>query len=305
MYIRAAKYFLVFEGSVFFILAIVASASMNDLFFSTVVTKSYIDCNIDGDSNDETCLASTITENSNEVSLKTYIVALYMLMAVSSIAKYFFFTPTNCMKNKKMLLLSEAPFFILLNILVFILSGMTEMYQLSLIATILFTNLMIEYIFLSLDIEQVFKKDNREVVINQNFLLRSLVVLNYFVLYVMVFTTISHMLSKSTSISVVFASPFVISLFHITAQELFEVQFFKKMLPEQYDDIVQQQRLLSKPKQTISMSPKNYYEFLEKYDPKILQLNYILKSWFFFLWKLIVFCIVVISSFNISIHISA
>jgi len=225
--------------------------------FNVYLSKIKIHCGVDGDNNDNTCQASTQTDVQYKLRFDHFIIVVLIINVVSSIGILLLERRRVRAKgsNNELVLRQlndwfELPGTISTFVLICIVSGLTEIYQLCFVTGLLILNGFLETIFVSYRISSVDKNGlNR----NRNILVKYLSSLNMIVILSVATVSFSFLLANSNDFTVLWGVPIAITGVYIFISEFSKYFFYTKAIKNDYTFIretVKQNQPLSSINQT-------------------------------------------------------
>ena len=304
---------LTFEAVLYLVFLIITFSVLNDQNLRTHLTKSYLDCTVDGDGSGKTCLADTRVVSAVNVQLKilTGIVwALSFIGVISQLAHYLFSEQHKSDSKRRFIddkekesyygifalktigYIVEIPSIATLVVTVFLTTGLTEIYQLVLVVYLIFVGQLCLIAHINISISSGGKSRNE--------LFPMFLGANYIMLFMVGLSSFINLTVNSSKLPVYIGFPLFATFLYWLWQASFIFNFFHNVLPRAYvSRYISLKNTApdyeSVPTEDMISFTTKYSETLMAYEPIYLKIGAIA-------WKTVIFLSLVIGSSNVKIN---
>lgn len=277
---------------------------LEELSFNIYRSETFINCGVDGDNNDNTCQANTQSDDLGKIRFDTFIIVVLALNILSSFG--LLLVEQRRVRNKEganELFVRQAndwleiPGTTGLYLLMTVMVGITDVYLLSFITSIVLLNGVLNTIFVSYRITSVDGEGNTQ---NNNILLKYLTSFLYLLILAVLIMSFFILLSNSSEFTILWGLPIFITVLVQFIIEYTNYFFYFTALPADYkkarSEIKQTQSLIGYGDELKEKSPADYLLFFSNQVGKTrvvinsrIFVHQILHRIILLVWKLAVF----------------
>lgn len=259
------------------------------------VTRSALDCSVDGDNDDTTCLADTLIERAIYLRIAYFIYAGLAFSIVSSIVATFhrLTEPDAVVKHSMALVTLDVPGEIVFCSLIFVSCGLTEIYQHVSIAFIVFTCACATFIHDFTDMKlhsgRIF-----------NLFVAWYIAILRFGLFTVGIVSLAYFMAKSPDLPLLYTSPFLVTVIYWLTTTMKHMHFYYTDIPKQFRKLTRGKIMLKN--KLKERTPSAYLYFIEQYAPSVVMGHTDLLLLFRLIWKALICVLFITGTANLKIN---
>lgn len=230
--------FYVIEIGLYLSATVTAFFIVEEMNFNVYLSKTKIDCGVDGDNDDSTCQASLQLDSEFKVRFDYFVMVILGMNVLSSIGLLLIEQRRvrNKETNNELVVRQlndwlEIPGTISVFILISIMAGITEIYQLCFVSAFLLFNALLETIFVSYSLTS---KGQDSTPKSKNILIKYISTFIYIVILMIITTSFLYLLANSNDFTILWGLPVFISWVVIFLSEYSKYYFYTVALKRVY-----------------------------------------------------------------------
>lgn len=309
--------FYLIELGTYLAATVAAYFIVEELSFNVYLSKTYINCGVDGDNDENTCQANTESDSQYKVRFDYFIMVVLALNVITSFGLLLVEQRRVRTKeisdelfNRQANDWLEVPGTIGLFLLISVMSGVTEIYQLFFITGFLLFNAILETLFVSYRLSSV---DYTGKVTNRNIMLKYLTTFHYILILLVLSISFVFLLANSSDFTLLWGIPIFVTAITTFFLESSKYFFYYTILPAEYklarETISQNQSLVGVVSEISQKSPSDLLTFFSKQKGMTRKrinnrifFHQLIQRMIILFWKLMVFGLVWFGTNNYKIN---
>lgn len=259
------------------------------------VTRSALDCAVDGDNDDTTCLADTLIERALYLKIAYFIYAGLAFSIFSAMVATFqrLSDPDAAVKHSMAYVTLDVPGEIVFCSLIFVSCGLTEIYQHVSIAFIVFTcagaTFIHDFTDMKLHSGRIF-----------NLFVAWYIGILRFGLFTVGIISLAYFMAKSPDLPILYTTPFLVTVIYWLVTTMKHMHFYYTDIPQQFRKLTRGKIMLKN--KVKERTPSTYIHFIEEYAPSFIREHTDLLVFFRLVWKSLICVLFITGTANLKIN---